>query len=71
VRVVGFTHIPDKAKVQVCGVLGTLEHNPELWIMLHIFEQHLPTAAVIELCRPTVGVADPVEIFRSDPPHPQ
>jgi len=34
--------------------------------MLHIFEQHLLTAAVIELCRPTVGVAsDPLRSFKS------
>ena len=34
--------------------------------MVHIFEQHLLTAAVIELCRPTVGVAsDPLRSFKS------
>jgi hypothetical protein len=32
----------------------------------HILEQNLLTAAVIELCRPTVGVAsDPLSRFKS------
>jgi hypothetical protein len=48
------------------GVWGATEHNPELWITFHIFEQNLLTPAVIKFCGPAVGMAgDSLSGFKS------